>query len=162
VLPSVYADWDRWACEVDDGHTKYPLLNQFRLPRSRHHWLLSLTAAMDAAAIDLSVRRSPPAEARLFLWSGVACVKDLAGTLQLSESTIEDPLITKEEFEQAMATVAGSGFPCEVPVDQAWLSFVAWRKTYAVTASRILDTVVAPDAPWTGIRSLPIRKTKHR
>jgi hypothetical protein len=161
VLPSVYADWDRWACEVDDGHTKYPLLNQFRLPRSRHHWLLSLIAVMDAAAIDLSVRRSPPAEARLFLWSGVACVNDLAGTLQLSEREIEDPLITKEGFERAMATVGDSGFPCEVPVDQSWLAFVAWRKTYAVTVSRILDAVVAPDAPWTGNRSLPIRKTKQ-
>jgi hypothetical protein len=160
VLPSVYADWDRWACEVDDGHTKYPLLNQFRLPRSRHHWLLSLIAVMDAAAIDLSVRHSPPAEARLFLWSGVACVNDLAATLQLSEHAIEDPLITKEQFERAMATVGGSGFPCEVPVDQSWLSFVAWRKTYAVTVSRILDTIVAPDAPWTGNRSLPIRRTE--
>jgi hypothetical protein len=161
VLPSVYADWDRWACEVDDGHTKYPLLNQFRLPRSRHHWLLSLIAAMDAAAIDLSVRRSPPAEARLFLWSGVACVNDLAATLQLSEHAVEDPLIAKEEFERAMATVGDSGFPCEIPVDQSWLSFVAWRKTYAATVSRILDAVVAPDAPWTGNRSLPARRTKQ-
>ena len=32
VLPGLYADWDRWACEVADGHTKYPVLNQFRLP----------------------------------------------------------------------------------------------------------------------------------
>jgi hypothetical protein len=89
-------------------------------------------------------------------------VNDLAGTLQLSEGAIEDPLITKEGFERAMATVGDSGFPCEVPVEQSWLAFVAWRKTYAVTVSRILDAVVAPDAPWTGSRSLPIRKTKQR
>jgi hypothetical protein len=163
VLPSLYADWDRWACEVDDGHTKYPVLNQFRLPRSRHQWMLSLTAMMDAAAIDLSVRRSPPPEARLFLWSGVSCVNDLAITLHTSQSPASqtEPMISRDDFTAAMTALAESGFPCEIPVDEAWSSFVAWRQTYATTASGILDAIVAPEAPWTGDRTLPVRTNSH-
>jgi hypothetical protein len=125
--------------------------------------MLSLTAMMDAAAIDLSVRRSPPPEARLFLWSGVSCVNDLAITLHTSQSPASqtEPMISRDDFTAAMTALAESGFPCEIPVDEAWSSFVAWRQTYATTASGILDAIVAPEAPWTGDRTLPVRTNSH-
>jgi hypothetical protein len=158
VLPSLYADWDRWACEVADGHTKYPVLNQFRLPRSRHHWLLSLVAMMDAAAIDLSVRDSVPAEARLFLLSATACLtNDLAAPLRISNETTQDTAVTDVEFFEAFEQLVEHGYPCDVPRDQAWPAFAERRRTYASVACQALDAVVAPPAPWTNGRSLPRR-----
>ena len=156
ALPGLYADWDRWACEVADGHTKYPVLNQFRLPRSRHHWLVSLVAVMDAAAMDLSIRNDAPAEANLFLLSAIACINnDLAIPLHIStesDGTIE---VTQEEFVDATRVLTEAGYPWDVPVHQAWETFAAWRLMYAATACRILDVVVAPEAPWTNGRTLP-------
>lgn len=160
VLPDLYASWDRWACEVDDGHTKYPVLNQFRLPRSRHHWMVALTSMMDAAAMDLSVRRSPPPEARLFLQSGIACVNDLALTLRIAPSPAHDAAVTEAEFLKGYEALVDSGFPVDIPCAQAWPSFAKIRGAYATTASRILSEIVAPPAPWTGNRAMAAR-TSH-
>jgi hypothetical protein len=158
VLPSLYSDWDRWACEVADGHTKYPVLNQFRLPRSRHHWLVSLVAMMDAAAIDLSVRRSAPAEARLFLVSATACLtNDLAARLRIATETTDEIAVTDTDFFDAFEMLTGDGYPCDVPRDQAWHAFSERRTAYASVACETLDAVVAPAAPWTNGRSLPRR-----
>ncbi len=158
VLPSLYSDWDRWACEVADGHTKYPVLNQFRLPRSRHYWLVSLVAMMDAAAFDLSVRRSAPAEARLFLVSATACLtNDLAAPLRVASEATDDIAVTESQFFDAFEMLIGGGYPCDVPRDQAWPAFAERRRTYASVACRALDAVVAPAAPWTNGRSLPAR-----
>jgi len=162
VLPRLYADWDRWACEVADGHTKYPVLNQFRLPRSRHHWLLSLVAMMDAAAMDLSIRRAAPAEARLFLRSAIACINnDLATPLRISTESNDTTVVTKKEFTDAISTLAADGYPCDIPAEQAWETFAEWRRTYGATAYRILDAIVAPKAPWTKGRTLPQRHERR-
>lgn len=161
VLPGLYADWDRWSCEVADGHTKYPVLNQFRLPRARHHWLLSLVAMMDAAAIDLSIRRASPAEARLFLLSAIACVNnDLATPLHISTEPSDTVEVTREEFSDAIGSLVDAGYPCDIPAEQAWTTFVAWRERYSATACRVLNTVVAPQAPWTNGRTLPLKRKR--
>jgi hypothetical protein len=157
VLPALYSDWDRWACEVADGHTKYPVLNQFRLPRSRHHWMLSLVAMMDAAAMDLSLRRDAPVEARLFLQSAIACVNlDLATPLHISTEPSDTTAVTEKEFSEAVRALVDAGFPCDVRNELAWESFLERRAQYDGTICRILDAIVAPAAPWTGSRTLPL------
>jgi hypothetical protein len=162
ILPGLYADWDRWACEVADGHTKYPVLNQFRLPRSRHHWLLSLVAMMDAAAMDLSARSAAPAEARLFLQSAIACVNiDLATPLHISTEPNDSCAVTKEDFTDAIRTLTEAGYPCDIPTEQAWITFKEWRTSYDATMCRILDAVVAPEAPWTNGRTLPLHRGRE-
>lgn len=158
VLPSLYADWDRWACEVADGHTKYPVLNQFRLPRSRHHWMVSLIAMTDAAVIDLSVRSEAPAEAHLFLQSAIACINiDLAAPLRVTADPTDPELVTEDNFMTAFQLLVEAGYPISTTATDAWSSFSERRGTYGATAGQILDAVVAPDAPWTGARTLPVR-----
>jgi len=156
VLPNLYSDWDRWACEVADGHTKYPVLNQFRLPRSRHHWMLSFVAMMDAAAMDLASRRTAPIEAFFFLQSAIACVNlDLASSLHVSTEPEDAVALTEEEFSAAVRAMVDAGYPCDVPTEQAWTAFLEWRTQYDATICRILDAIVAPLAPWTRDRTLP-------
>jgi hypothetical protein len=160
VLPGLYADWDRWACEVADGHTKYPVLNQFRLARSRHHWLLSLVAMMDAAALDLASRRSAPAQARLFLFSAIACVNDLAIPLHISTESNEAFAVTMDDFTDAIHALADAGYECDIPEADAWLTFVEWRSAYGVKVCRVLDAIAAPEAPWTNGRTLPLHRKR--
>ncbi len=156
VLPGLYSDWDKWACEVADGHTKYPVLNQFRLPRSRNHWMLSMVAMMDAAAMDLASRRTAPIEAHFFLQSAIACVNlDLASSLHVSTDPEDAIAVTQEEFSEEVRTLVESGYPCDVPTEEAWATFLEWRTQYDATICRILDVIVAPPAPWTRDRSMP-------
>lgn len=152
VLPSLYADWDRWACEVADGHSKYPVLNQFRLPRSRHNWVLSLTAMMDAAALDVSVRDDAPPEAQLFLRSGIECVEELATSLRLDADTAGPALVSEGDFDGAVALLAEGGYPQTATSAESWPAFHDWRLRYGLRLHDIADTVVAPPAPWTGDR----------
>ena len=157
-LPELYSDWDRWANEVADGQTKYPVLNQFRLPRARCHWLLSLVAVLDAAGLDLTLRPSEPAgEARLLGRSGTACVYDLASSMRLSTSQEHDSLVTQAEFAAAVSLLQDAGYPTERSSDEAWPAFEEWRRQYGAMASQLLNVVVAPRARWSGPRRLPAR-----
>ncbi len=156
VLLGLFNDWDHWANDVADGHIKYPVLNQFRLPRGKHHWLVSLLAVLDAAGIDQALRpESSPPEARLLLVAGAACADDLTASLRLPP--IEDPgvLVDHDEFAAAVGVLADEGYPIEQPTEQAWKLFVEWRVEYAATVSRLLDVIVAPAAPWSGTRTVP-------
>lgn len=158
ALPALYLDWDRWANEVADGHTKYPILSQFRLPRSKYHWLLSLLAALDAAGLDLSLRPSVSAgEARLFLLSGTACVDDLAASLRMAEGLDASGMVTQPEFTAAVSLLTDAGYPAERSSEDAWLPFLEWREHYHSAIFVLLDTIVAPPAPWSGKRSIPAK-----
>jgi hypothetical protein len=157
-LPTLYENWDRWASEVTDGHTKHPVLNQFRLPRGRYHWLLSLLAMLDAAGLDLTLRPSVPAgEARLFLRSGVTCIDDLAASMRMSEIADPEVDVTEPEFASAVALLVEAGYPVERSSEEAWPAFLEWRGHYSAAICRLLDAIVAPTAPWSGSRSLPAR-----
>lgn len=155
-LPEMYANWDRWASEVADGQTKYPVLNQFRLPRGKYHWLLSLLAVLDAAGLDLSLRPSVPAgEARLLLRSGVACVDDLTSAMRLSDAVDRETTVTDAEFGAAVSLLSDAGYPVERSVEEAWPVFQEWRAQYGAMTERLLDAIAAPPAPWSGTRSHP-------
>lgn len=162
ALPALYEDWDRWANEVADGHTKYPVLNQFRLPRGKYHWLLSLLAALDAAGLDTALRPSAStAESVLLLRSGVACVDDLAASLRMSEGLDPGVTVTKPEFTAAVSLLTDAGYPAERSAEEAWPAFLEWRANYTVICV-LLDTIVAPAAPWSGVRSLPAKGRSDR
>ena len=159
ALPALFEDWDRWANEVADGHTKYPVLNQFRLPRGKYHWLLSLLAVLDAAGLDATLRPSVsnPA-ARLLLRSGVASVDDLAASLRMSEGLDPGATVTEPEFAAAVSVLTDAGYPAERSAEEAWPAFLEWRANYHAVTCVLLDAIVAPPAPWSGTRSLPAKK----
>lgn len=162
TLPALYSHWDRWANEVADGHTKYPILNQFRLPRGGYHWLLSLVAALDAAGMDLSLRPSaPPGEARLLHLAGIACVRDLAASMRMSTTSEGAGVMAAQQFASAVSLLTDAGYPVERSPEDAWPVFSEWRQGYEAATCRILDAVVAPPAPWSGRRSLPTRTRSH-
>ncbi|MHB1010350.1 MAG: hypothetical protein ACYC1E_14215 [Propionibacteriaceae bacterium] len=67
-LDGLFQTWERWAAQVGESHTTYVALVRFRSPRPLSHWVTSLIAVMDAAALHLAVARrrsraSPPGSA---------------------------------------------------------------------------------------------------
>src|ERR1700684_633616 len=55
VVETMFLSWERWAAEVAESHTTYLTLVRFRSPRPLSHWLTSLIAVMDAAALHLAL-----------------------------------------------------------------------------------------------------------
>ena len=159
LLPEFFAAWDLWSAGVAQTHAKYPALLQFRLPRAGCHWLTSLLAVLDAAALDLSLRpsTSDPA-ARMLLRMGTLCMADLAHLARVEDAVDrETPMLEFEDFAAAVTGLSDDGYPVEVTAEEAWPFFRDLRSAYASTAYLIADVVVAPPGPWSGGRSLPAR-----
>jgi hypothetical protein len=158
ALPNFYADWERWAADLAESHTTYPVLLMFRSPEPWYSWVVGLLAVLDGAAMHLSL--SPDAassQARLCLRMGFTALNRIANTLGWEvdlDPNPEGPIdLTFEEFEKAVHMLAKIGFPMERTAEEAWPNFRGWRVNYESNAYRLADRVVAPPAPWSGPRT---------
>ena len=95
----------------------------------------------------------------MFLRSGTACAADLAASLRISE-TLDHETVTEADLAAAVALLTDAGYPVEQSSGEAWPMFREWRAHYSMASNRILDTIAAPPARWSGSRSLPAKR--HR
>jgi len=74
-LPDLYAQWERWAIDVAEGHGAYLPLVRFRSSQRLASWVTALLAVLDSAAlfIALSPQSAPLVPARLCLRAGYIC-----------------------------------------------------------------------------------------
>ena len=130
----------------------------FRSPRPLSHWVTSLIAVMDAAAIHLAVDPSSPPKtsARLCIRMGFTALNQIAETMGVpydKDPYPEQPIsVTQEDFFEALGMLRGVGYPIEVSDEEAWLHYRGWRANYDLAALSIAKAVDAPPALWTGPR----------
>jgi hypothetical protein len=161
ALDELFTGWERWAAEVAESHTTYPTLTRFRSPRPLSHWLISLIAVMDAAALHLALApgREPKLSARLSLRMGFVALEQIAATLRLQVPEDADPdapiAVSVDEFRQATAMLRDVGYPIERSDEQAWPHFRGWRANYDTAALLLARKLDAPHALWTGPRRWP-------
>ncbi len=156
-LPALYADWERWAAEVSESHTTYPVLLWFRSPKPYYSWVVSLLAVLDSAAMYLAVSpQAAPSDARLCLRMGFSCLRSIAGILGLTfdpDPTPDQPIdLPYDEFVEALRRLGSTGFAMERGPEQAWPHFRGWRVNYEAIIYHLADRVIAPPAPWSGPR----------
>lgn len=156
-LPDFYLEWERWAADVAESHSNYPILISFRSPHPLRSWVLALLAVLDSAALYLSLCPSrAPTEARLCLRMGFISLRELASAAGLPydpDPFPDDPIeLTFEEFASAVRRLGTGGFEPEVPVEAAWPHFRGWRVNYEQVAYALADYTVAPPGPWSGMR----------
>lgn len=60
ALPSIFVEWAQWSTRLRLTHVTYPVLVWVRSVRSTRHYVVSLIAMMDAAALRLAVTTQPP------------------------------------------------------------------------------------------------------
>ncbi len=161
VLEDLFTAWERWAAEVAESHTTYLTLARLRSPRPLSHWLTSLIAVMDAAALHLALApsREPKLAARLSLRMGFVALEQIARTMRLPVPDEPDPdgsvAVSFEEFRAATAMLRELGYPIEQTDEQAWPHFRGWRANYDVAALLLARQLDAPPALWTGTRRWP-------
>jgi hypothetical protein len=158
AMPAFYGDWERWAADVGESHSNYPVLVDFRSPHPLRNWVLGLLAVMDSAALYLALSPSAaPSEARLMMRMGFTALRDIARALRIPfdpDPLPEDPVaLTYEEFEVAVARLRSAGFPIERAPQEAWPHFRGWRVNYEQLAYAFADRVVAAPALWSGPRT---------
>jgi hypothetical protein len=158
ALPDFFASWEQWAAEVSESHTTYPALLLFRSPDPWASWVIAQLSVLDAAAMQLALCPSTaPSQARLCLRMGYTSLRRIADSLGWKYD--DDPMpdapiqLTYDEFELAVQLLVDTGFPIERDAESAWPHFHGWRVNYESLAYRWADRVVAPPAPWSGVRS---------
>lgn len=156
-LPAYYATWERWAAEVAESHSSYPVLLRFRAANPLTSWLTSLLAVMDSAALFCSLDEDGgPIQARLFLRMGFGCFQQLADTLRIPYDADPRPdsgiRLTREEFDVGIARLRDYGYPLIRPVEEIWVNFQGWRVNYESIAYAIGLHIDAPPALWSGPR----------
>ena len=161
VLEELFTAWERWAADVAESHTTYLTLARLRSPRPMSHWLISLIAVMDAAALHLALApaREPKLSPRLCLRMGFVALRQIARTMRLSvpdEPEPDGPIsVPFEEFRAATAMLRKLGYPIEETDEQAWPHFRGWRANYDTAALMLARHLDAPPALWTGTRRWP-------
>jgi hypothetical protein len=159
-LPALYLVWERWAADVAESHSNYPVLVRFRSPRALSSWLISLLAIMDSAAMLLALRPSQDRiEPRRALRMGFTALREIGAALGLPVENDPDPdkeiSLTFEEFAEAVGQLAAVGFPMERDAAEAWPHFKGWRVNYETLAYALAYRLDAVPAPWSGPRRWP-------
>lgn len=158
VLEDVFSNWERWSAEVAESHTTYLTLVWMRSPRPLSHWLTSLIAVMDAAAMHLALApdHEPKLSARLCLRSGFVALNQIAGAMGLPNVDDAHPdrdiSVSYDEFAEAVDMLRRLEYPMQVPVRDAWPNYRGWRVNYDAAALALAYQLDAPPAMWSGPR----------
>lgn len=163
MLQELFTGWEKWAAEVAESHTTYLNLVRLRSPRPYSHWLTSLLAVMDAAAMHLALAPAaePRQSARLCLRMGFVALDQIARTMGLP--AVEDPdpdtpiSVEYEQFAEAVTMLHGLQYPIERTAELAWPHFRGWRVNYDTTALALARALDAPPALWSGDRRFPVK-----
>jgi len=156
-LPNFYRQWERWAADVAESHSSYPILLRFRSPHPMASWLIALLAVMDSAALFSAVAPDElPIQGRLCLTMGFRCLRQLADTLGWPYD--EDPrpdagiALTRQEFDQGIQRLQSVNFQMQRTPDEAWPHFQGWRVNYEALAYRLAYALDVVPAAWSGPR----------
>jgi hypothetical protein len=161
VLHELFDAWERWSAEVAESHTTYLTLVRLRSPRPLSHWLTSVLAVMDAAALHLALAPAsePKQSTRLCLRMGFVALNQIARTMRLPATDDADPdtpiSISYDEFALAVDMLHSLNYPIERSTEQAWPHFRGWRANYDRTALSLALALDAPPALWSGPRRWP-------
>jgi hypothetical protein len=156
-LPNFYRQWERWAADVAESHSSYPILLRFRSTDPRASWLIALLAVMDSAALFSAVAPDEvPIQGRLCLTMGFRCLRELARTLGWPYDDDPRPdagiALTRPEFDQGIERLQSVGFHMQRTPNEAWPHFQGWRVNYEPIAYRLAYALDLVPAAWSGPR----------
>jgi hypothetical protein len=171
-LPAFFNLWERWAADVAESHSNYPVLVRFRSPNALDSWLVGLLSVMDSAAMLLALRPSQDRiEPRRAIRMGFTAFREIGGALGMAVDLDPDPdseiSLSFEEFAAAVDQLRTVGFPIEREAAEAWPHFRGWRVNYEALAYALAYRTDQVPAPWSGPRrwgteTIPVQRPTLR
>ena len=160
-LTELWRTWESWFVDIEETHTSYPILVDFRSLCSDHSWVSSAGVILDAASLWVSsVEHSNDPDAQLCIRAGYLSLRWIGANLGIpfdSNPAPDDPVsITQEEFESACKEMAAAGINLRPDREQAWRDFAGWLVNYDTVLLNLARFVEAPPVAWVSDRS-PVR-----
>ncbi|MBV9413020.1 MAG: hypothetical protein JO148_15615 [Acidimicrobiia bacterium] len=163
-----FALWEEWFADVEETHTSYPALVNFRSPLPRRNWLTSAGAVLDSASFAASTLDQPrEPRAELCIRAGYLCLRRVAKTFGIvfnANPSADDPIsVTREEYDEVYDQLLSDGLPLKADRDQAWRDFAGWRVNYDDVLVPLARLILAPEAPWSSDReNFPMPRVRVR
>ena len=156
-LPNFYRQWERWAADVAESHSSYPILLRFRSTHPMASWLIALLAVLDSAALFSAVAPDElPVQGRLCLAMGSRSLRQLADAVEIPYDPDPRPdagiALTRQEFDQGIERLQSVGFHMQRTPDEAWPHFQGWRVNYEPIAYELAYRLDVVPAAWSGPR----------
>jgi len=160
-LSTLWRDWERWAADVAESHTNYPVLIHVRSAQPNRNWLVALLAVLDSAAFELACNpQHPQGAARVALRQGIVALHDIARAEGIEVEDDPDPdddiVLTYEQFAEAHRMLTEFGYSAGRSAEEAWPHFRGWRVNYEHAAYELARRIDAVPAPWSGPRTPPL------
>jgi hypothetical protein len=156
-LDEVWIEWENWFSELEETHTSYPSLVDFRSGGGRS-WITAAGALLDSAAMitaAVDVPRSPSAQ--MCIRAGFLSLREIASFFRIPfdpDPAPDDPIsVTREEFDASWAVLAANGVPMRADRDQAWRDWAGWRVNYDAPLLGLCSVVQPPPCPWSSDRA---------
>ena len=159
-MPDFWSRWEMWFSEVSESHTTLAALVFFRSSQPHYSWVNAAGVVMDAGALILAAVETPwEPNIALAIRSGYLCLQRIADFFRFPYKAQpifpEDPIsISREEFDEALDTLAAAGVPLKPDREQAWRDFAGWRVNYDRVLLVIAGITMVPESPWVGDRPI--------
>ena len=149
-LPEFYALWERWAADVAESHSNYPVLTRFRSPQPLTSWLVGLLAVMDSAALLLALCPSRDRfEPRYCLRMGFTALREIAVGLGLPVEADPDPdeplALPYDDYCAGVQRLVDAEFPFKTIGDYVGHRSLSSTEIYSKVALAALREVAMGD-----------------
>lgn len=150
--------WETWFADIQESHTSLPALVFFRSPLPEHSWVNAAGTILDTASLTLAVVDIPhDPQADLCIRAGYLALRHIAGFFKVEydpNPRPTDPIsITRQQFDVACLKLEDGGVPLKPDREKAWYDFAGWRVNYDRVLLALTRLTMAPEAPWTSMRS---------
>ena len=164
-LTELWRAWEAWFADVEESHSTFPVVAFFRSPVPERSWITAAGVILDGAAFWVACVQHPKdPDAQLTLRAGYLALRRIADGFGITydrDPAPDAPIsITRQEWDEAMDSMAKAGVPLVADRDQAWHDWAGWRVNYDSVLLRIARAVEAPPVPWVSDRS-PIGASTH-
>jgi hypothetical protein len=161
-LEKLWERWEEWFADVEESHTSLSALVFFRSPLPHRSWVTAAGCVLDAASLTVSCLDRPASPAaQLCIRSGFVALRRIADSFTLPydpNPKPDDPIsIRRDEFDKVWDAMAADGIPMKANRERAWRDFAGWRVNYDTVLRGLASVTMAPDAPWSSDRRLPLR-----
>lgn len=146
MLAHLYREGERWAAGVSETHTKYPVLLHFRAPRSPLHWLPTMVALADAAALQrATLPDEAPPETRAVIDAIDLCLGELGHTAGLDVEGDDVVPAQPDAIVTATATRLRRAGSNPTADSSAVARFGVLRHDYGAAGAELATAIAAPD-----------------